>query len=134
MRRSAILLLILMCLSSNLSAEIVLFKRTTDLIKPVDGVEVTVWLTDAVNLLIGPLNKEGAQLFDEVSQVAFMQTLEERINKEQLQMLVLVSLVASAKMQKYGVDRLPTAIQIDRDGTVVRRVTGVREIQEFLQW
>lgn len=133
MRKLIIAVMLFSAFSAH--AQVMIFKRTTDLIRPAPSdVEVEVWLTDATNLILSEINAEGRKIFETEAQQEFIESVKGRIDSEQLKMLVLVSFVANAKMKKYGITNLPAAVQVDRDGTVVRRAFGVHGIEELLGW
>lgn len=131
MKKMAFMCLLLLFSIGNASAELLIFKRLGDEIRvPKKEIQpTTVWLVDAPNIILGPINEAGSKILDEKEQSVFMESVEESIDKEKLQFLLVVSFAAKAKMKKYGLTELPSAIQIDRDGTVVRKFIGIAAIE-----
>jgi len=114
-------------------AELIVFKRYTDnIVVPKSHIDYTVWLLDAPNVILDPINEEGKDVVDPEEQERFKDKYQSDLNSDLMQALVMISFVARAKANKYGVTVVPSAVQVDRDGTVVRVLSGRLEIERYL--
>jgi len=114
-------------------ADLIVFKRYTDsFVVPKHHIEHTVWVLDAPNIILDPLNAEGRDIVDAQAQRDFIERIKGEVNSPVMQALVMVSFIAKAKAKQYAITVVPSAVQVDRDGTVVRTLTGRLEIERFL--